>query len=158
MRLRSASSGHSQVTLNRITLLIERAVEGRAVQHPPRILLVEAELSLRHTLALILQQSGYAVTTAYQARDTLRYADAQAYDLIFLDIDRVGPRSTDLLQTICRLSPDIPMLILAASPAIEQINAAGPVEHRAYLFKPIDPAKVLVCIRDLLDRSLPPAS
>ena len=128
------------------------------MQYQPSVLLIETEPSLRHTLAMILRQSGYAVTTACHAEDALRGADAQAYDLIFLDIDRLEPGSTDQLQSICRLSPDIPMLILAASPAIEQINAAGPVEHRAYLFKPIDPAKVLVCIRDLLDRSLPPAS
>ena len=107
---------------------------------------------------MILRQSGYAVTTAGHSRDALRYVDAQAYDLIFLDIDRVEPRSTDLLQTICRLSPDIPMLILAASSVVGMVNAASPIERRAYLVKPIDPAKLLACIRDLLGRSVPPAS
>jgi DNA-binding response OmpR family regulator len=123
------------------------------VQNQPSVLLIEAEPSLRHTLAMILRQSGYAVTTACQARDALRNADAQAYDLIFLDIDRLEPGSTDQLQSICRLSPDIPMLILAASSVAGMVNAAGPNERRAYLVKPIDPAKLLACIRDLLDRS-----
>ena len=128
------------------------------MQHPPRILVIEAEPSLRHTLALILQQSGYGVTTACQARDALRGAEAPAYDLVFLDVDRVEPGNANLVHTLDQLRPDIPVLILAASPALEQINAAGPVEHRAYLVKPIDPAKVLACIRDLLARSQPPAS
>ena len=128
------------------------------MQYQPSVLLIETEPSLRQTLEMILRQSGYAVTTAGHTRDALRYADAQAYDLIFLDIDRVGPRSTDLLQTICRLSPDIPMLILAASSVAGMVSAASPNERRAYLVKPIDPAKLLACIRDLLDRSRPSAS
>lgn len=127
------------------------------MQNQPRVLLIETEPSLRHTLALILRQAGYAVTTACHAQDALRGANTQAYDLIFFDIDRVEPRNTDLLQTIYRLSPDIPTLILAASPAGGMENAARPIGHRAYLIKPIDPAKVLACISDLLARSLPPA-
>jgi len=128
------------------------------VQYQPSVLLIETEPSLRHTLAMILRQSGYAVTTACHAEDALRGADAQAYDLIFLDIDRVEPGSTDLLQRICRLSPDVPMLILAASSVAGMVNAASPIERQAYLVKPIDPSKLLACIRDLLDRSRPPAS
>jgi DNA-binding response OmpR family regulator len=128
------------------------------VQYQPSVLLIETEPSLRHTLAMILQQAGYAVTTAGHTQDAPRHADAQAYDLIFLDIDRVGLGSTDLLQTIYRLRPDIPMLILAASSVGGIVNAASPNERRAYLVKPIDPAKLLACIRDLLDRSRPPAS
>ncbi len=127
------------------------------VQYQPRILLIEAEPSLRHTLSLILRQAGYAVTNACYDQDALCRADTQAYDLIFLDIDRVEPGTTDLHQTIRRLSPDIPTLILVASPANGRINAVSPNEGRAYLIKPIDPAKLLAGIRDLLDRSWPPA-
>ena len=128
------------------------------MQYQPSVLLIETEPSLRHTLAMILRQSGYAVTTAGHAQDALCGADARAYDLIFLDIDRVEPGSTDLLQTICRLSPDIPMLILAASSVAGMVNAASPNERRAYLVKPIDPAKMLACIRNLLGRSRPPST
>ena len=128
------------------------------MQHPPRILLIEAEPSLRHTLALILQQSGYAVTTVGQARDAQRGAEAQAYDLIFLDVDRFEPSNADLVHALHQLDPDIPVLFLAASPTIQQINAVSPVKRRAYLVKPIDPAKLLAGIRDLLSRSLPSAS
>ena len=128
------------------------------MQYQPSVLLIETEPSLRHTLAMILQQAGYAVTTAGHTQGALRDADAQAYDLIFLDIDRVEPGSTDLLQRICRLSPDVPMLILAASSVAGMVNAASPIERQAYLVKPIDPSKLLACIRDLLDRSRPPAS
>ena len=126
------------------------------MQHQPRILLIEPEPNLRHTPALILGQSGYAVTTACQ--DALRGAEVQAYDLVFLDVDRVEPGNSDLGHTLHQLAPDVPVLILAASPAIGQINAASAVRHRAYLVKPIDPAKMLACIRDLLARSLPSAN
>ncbi len=121
--------------------------------YPSRILLIEAEPSLRHTLAMILQQAGYTVTAPGHDQDTSHGADAQAYDLIFLDLDRVEPGTTDLLQTIRRLSPDVPTLILVASPANGRTNTVSPIERRAYLVKPIDPARVLACIRDLLDRS-----
>lgn len=127
------------------------------MQDQPRILLIEAEPSLRHTLALILRHAGYAVTTACYTQDALRGADPPAYDLIFLDVDRGKPGSTELLELIHRLSPDVPALILAASLAVGTENTAGANERRAYLVKPIDPAKMLACIRDLLARSRPVA-
>ena len=128
------------------------------MQDQPRILLIEAEPSLKHTLALILRQAGYVVTTACYTPDALRSADPPSYNLVFLDVDRGNPGSSELLDMIHRLSPDVPLLILAASPAVGMVNAAGPNEHRACLVKPIDPAKMLARIRDLLDRSIPPAS
>ena len=123
------------------------------MRYQPRILLIEAEPSLRHTLAMILQQSGYAVTAACHAQDALHVANGHAYDLIFLDVDRAEPGKAGLLQTIDHLGPDIPLLILAASPAIGMMSVAGPSERRAYLVKPVDPARMLARIRDMLDRS-----
>lgn len=124
----------------------------------PRILLIEAAPSLRHTLAIILRQAGYVVTTARHAQDALRGADAQAFDLIFLDVDPVEPGNTDLLQAIDHLGHDIPTLILAGSPAAGRMNVASSMERRAYLVKPIDPTKMLACIRDLLDPTRPLSS
>ncbi len=125
------------------------------VQYQPRILLIEAEPSLRHTLALVLQQAGYVVTTVCYNQDALRGAEAQGHDLIFIDVDQGKPGNTELLDLIHRLSPDVPTLILAASLAVGLENTASPNERRAYLVKPIDPARVLACISDLLDRSRP---
>lgn len=126
-------------------------------QYQPRILLIEAEPSLRQTLALILRQAGYAVTISCYTPDALRGADAQAHDLIFLDVDQGKPGRTELLEMSHRLSPDVPTLILAASLAVEMEDTTSPNERRAYLVKPIDPARMLACIRDLLDRSRTPA-
>ncbi len=124
--------------------------------YQPRILLIEAEPSLRHTLAAILRQAGFAVTTACHTLDALVSADGRAYDLIFVDIDRAEPANVDLVQTLYHVNPDVPVLIFAGSPAIGRMSAASPMERRAYLVKPIDPAKMLACIRDLLARSYPP--
>ena len=119
------------------------------------ILVIEDEPNLRCTLAMILQRAGYTVTAASHARDALRLVEARAYDLVLLDVDRIEPGDTDLLAAIYRLSPALSLLILTASPAMETMGGADWIRRRICLVKPVDPARILACIHDILD---PPIS
>ena len=122
------------------------------------ILVIEDEPNLRRTLVMILRQAGYAVTAVDHSEDALRSIDAQAYDLIFLDVDHIEFDGADLLATIYRLRPTISLLILTASPAIETIDRSNPIGRQACLIKPIDPSQMLACIRNILDRPMPSPS
>ena len=118
------------------------------------ILVIEDEPNLRRTLTMILQQAGYTVTAVDHADSVLRSVYAQAYDLVFLDVDQIELDSTELLATIYRLHPTVPVLILTASPAIETIDRSIPIGRQAYLIKPIDPIQMLAYIRNILDRPI----
>jgi len=70
------------------------------------VLVVDDDQNLRRSLALVLERSGYQVTTATNAQDAMRALHAGPIDLVFLDIklpDQNGiallPKSGDCIQS-----------------------------------------------------------
>ena len=50
------------------------------------ILIIDDEASLRRTLARILQQASFEVTTAASGQEGLAFLSQQSFDLVYLDI------------------------------------------------------------------------
>ncbi|MBI4788342.1 MAG: response regulator transcription factor [Chloroflexi bacterium] len=121
------------------------------------ILVVDDEDSLRISLTLILERAGYAVNAAAHARDALRYVQARAYDLVFLDLQMPDMDGMTLLAEIHRLCPELPVLILTAHATLE--SAIEAVRHgaRDYLLKPVDPPRILARVREVLSEQAQPA-
>ncbi|MFQ5576515.1 MAG: response regulator [Anaerolineae bacterium] len=114
------------------------------------ILVVDDDPALCHTLALVLNREGYAVTTAlhpYQALQSLR---VEAYNLVFLDIKLPDIDGLTLLSQIRRLRPDTAVLILTAH-ATPQLKAeALQLGARVCLSKPANPVDILAHVRAIL--------
>lgn len=120
------------------------------------ILVVDDEPNLRTTLAHILQDEGYVVTTAANAKIALQYLQAGAYDLAFLDIQMPEVNGLTLLSQIREMYDEMPILILTAHASLESAIAA--LRHGAndYLFKPIDPSQILERISKILSQQQKP--
>jgi DNA-binding response OmpR family regulator len=114
------------------------------------ILIVDDEPNLRRSLALILQRSGYAVTTAECAEQVHQYLQAGAYDLVFLDLKMPDINGLDLLPEIRRKYPEMPVLILTAHATLESAIDAVRKGARDYLLKPIDPKQILSRVNEVL--------
>ena len=114
------------------------------------ILVIDDEVNLRHSLALILQRAGYAVTTAADAQEALQCLQPGAYDLVFLDLKLPDRPGIMLLTDIHRRYPDMPVLILTAHATLETAMEAVRQGARDYLLKPIDPEHLLVRIDEVL--------
>ncbi len=114
------------------------------------ILVVDDEVNLRRTLALILQREGYVVTTAENgktARDNLK---AGAYDLVFLDLKLPDTSGLTLLPELRSQYPDMPVLILTAHATLDSAMEAVRQGARDYLLKPIDPPLILARVKEIL--------
>ncbi len=123
------------------------------------ILLVDDEPKLRALLGRFLTEQGFRVTmaeTAAEARDKLRFMD---FDLMVLDVMMPGESGLELTGGLRgERAPDMPILLLTARDAPEDIIAGFEAGADDYLGKPFDPRVLLARIRAMLRRAQPPTA
>lgn len=107
------------------------------------ILVIDDEESMRFTLGLFLQDSGYFVTTASSFAEAEELIHQSFFDLVFLDI-KLGLRSgLDLLEVIREQQEYCPVVMITGAPEVS--TAAEAVRQGAfdYIPKPIRPETLL---------------
>ena len=107
------------------------------------ILIIDDEVSLRQTLARILQRAGYEVTTAANGKEGLGLVTEHPFDLLYLDIRMPDISGLELLKTIHARFPDLPVILFTAQP---DLNSAVEALRRGatdYLLKPLKPQAVI---------------
>ncbi len=108
-----------------------------------RVLIIDDEISLRQTMARILQRGGYEVTTAANGKEGLAMVSEHPFDLLYLDIRMPDISGLELLQTIHAKFPELPVVLFTAQP---DVNSAVEALRRGatdYLLKPLKPQTVL---------------
>lgn len=121
------------------------------------ILLVDDDDRLRGLLSRFLGEQGFRVTTAQnaaEARDKLRFLD---FDLMVLDVMMPGENGLALTEALrADRAPTMPILLLTARGAPEDIVAGFESGADDYLGKPFDPRVLLARLRAMLRRAVPP--
>ncbi len=121
------------------------------------ILVVDDHRDIRDSLARLLKEAGYRVTTADGAASARRHLAAGRIDLILLDLMMPGEDGLSLCRSIVE-SHAIPTILLTAR--IEDTDRIIGLEMGAddYVTKPFNPRELLARIKAVLRRarSLPP--
>ena len=114
------------------------------------ILIIDDEASLRKTMARILQQAGFEVTTAESAEQGLDYLKTTHFDMILTDLRMPGMHGMDALKFIHANYPSIPVVLFTAQPDVN--SAVEALRHGAtdYLLKPIKPEAIIERARSIL--------
>jgi len=120
------------------------------------IIIIDDEYNLRRSLALLLQEAGYSVTTASNGEEALRCLQGGFFDLAFLDIGLPDKSGIELLPLIRDDFPDMPILLITGHATMD--TAVEAIRHgaRDYLLKPIQPAQLLKRVRELLEEQTQP--
>jgi DNA-binding NtrC family response regulator len=116
------------------------------------ILVVDDEVSIRKTLAAILEEEGYTVDTAENAKEAIEKSNTKFYNLALVDIRLPDMEGTKLLASMKETTPKMVKIIVTGYPSLE--NAVEAVNNRAdaYVFKPVDAEKLLKTIKELLQK------
>jgi len=120
------------------------------------VLIVDDEASLRQSLSMVLKSSGYRVTTASSAAEASQFLKAGAFDLVFLDLKMPEVDGLTLLREIRRLYPHMAVLILTAHATMDSAIEAVRLGARDYLLKPIDPERILMRAREIIEENQEP--
>jgi CheY-like chemotaxis protein len=107
-----------------------------------RVLLVDDEESLRITLAGNLELEGHEVLEASDGHQALEVLRNTEVDLVLSDIRMPGLSGVELLRHIRKSRPTLPVLLMTAYTADEQLDAALTAGVFAVLRKPFDPVSV----------------
>jgi DNA-binding response OmpR family regulator len=116
------------------------------------ILIVDDEQTLRETLKYNLSREGYRVLTAADGMEALRLVDAEAPDLMVLDIMMPGLSGFDVCRVV-RKTSTIPVLMLSARE--DEIDKVLALEIGAddYMTKPFGLRELLARVRAMLRRA-----
>jgi DNA-binding NtrC family response regulator len=118
------------------------------------IILVEDDLNLRQSIALILQRAGYFVTATDCVSKAMNIIQSGNYHLIIADINMAETRNA-LLPKILGMYPYLAIVILTDQSSSE-IDKEGKLLSAHYLVKPIAPERLLDCVGALVGKSSHP--
>jgi two-component system, OmpR family, alkaline phosphatase synthesis response regulator PhoP len=114
------------------------------------ILIIDDEATLRQTLARILQQAGFEVTTAENGEQGLSFIQTTDFDLIFMDLRMPGIAGMDALKLIHASFPNLPVVLFTAQPDLNSAVEALRNGATDYLLKPLKPQAVIERAQSIL--------
>jgi two-component system response regulator AtoC len=117
-----------------------------------RVLVIDDEAGLRHTLLLILRDEGYRVTVADDGESGLRIALAEQPDLILCDIRMPRMGGLDFLQRYQEGGGTGLVIMMSAYGALETAVEAMRRGAYDYISKPFNADEVLLTLRKAEER------
>jgi two-component system response regulator MtrA len=118
-----------------------------------RVLVVEDDPSVRETVTLVLERSGFDVTAVADGDSAINEANRSGvHDLVLLDL--MLPRSSGL--DVCRhirRSSNMPIVMLTARADTADVVAGLELGADDYITKPFEPVELAARVRAVLRRS-----
>jgi two-component system nitrogen regulation response regulator NtrX len=117
-----------------------------------RILVVDDEQGIRHSLGGILGDEGYHVDAVGDAAACLRALQQTAYDLLLLDIWLPDQDGLDLLAHIQQLAAPPEVVVISGHGSVESAVRATKLGAFDFLEKPLSLEKTLLAVRHALEQ------
>ncbi|MDX1663644.1 MAG: response regulator transcription factor [Candidatus Promineifilaceae bacterium] len=118
-----------------------------------RVLLADDEASIRETVQIFLELSGFEVLTATNGAEALEVAAEQQPDLIVLDVLMPMVDGREALRRLRAGGDWTPVILLTQLPGAAQRIMAIEEGADDYLNKPFDPQELVARIRAVLRRT-----
>jgi DNA-binding response OmpR family regulator len=117
-----------------------------------KVLIADDDADLRDLIAFTLSQAGYLVIKAADGPAAVRSFEAEAADLVVLDINMPGMSGFQVCETI-RARSAVPVMMLTVRGEEEDLVRALGLGADDYLTKPFSPRTLLARIKALLRRA-----
>lgn len=118
-----------------------------------KILVIDDERSIRNTLSDILSLEGHKVDVAEDGEQGFKKASESKFDAVFCDIKMPKMDGMELLAKLHDSFPELPVVMISGHGDID--TAVDSIKKGAfdYIQKPLDLNRLLVTLRNALDRS-----
>ena len=117
------------------------------------ILIIDDEQEIRESLEQLLKLEGYRADSAASGEEGLKKAEGGIYDLVLLDVSLPDRSGLEVLKYLKRESPDSGVIMITAYDSSQVAFQASKEGAESYITKPWDNDKLLLEIRNTLDRS-----
>ena len=118
----------------------------------PDILLVEDKDSLRRVLRLTLENAGYSVTEAADARSALSEIAAGPHKLVLTDLRMPYGSGLDVLRSARAADGSIPVIVMTAFGSVDEAVQAMKDGAHDFLQKPVDSNHLLLLVERALEQ------
>src|SRR4029078_10970318 len=118
----------------------------------PDILLVEDKDSLRRVLRLTLENAGYTVTEAADARAALNEIAAGPHKRVLTDLRMPNGTGLDVLRAARAADGDIPVIVMTAYGSIDETVQGMKDGAHDFLQKPVDSNHLLLLVGRALEQ------
>ncbi len=121
--------------------------EPGAAGSPLAILVVDDEPIVQESLAEWFRQDGYRVDTSQNAKEALRMAARNRYDIALVDIKMPGMDGLELQERLAAANADLTIIMMTAYASVESAVKALKSGAYDYIVKPFDPDELSHLIR-----------
>ncbi|HKO97887.1 MAG TPA: sigma-54 dependent transcriptional regulator [Pyrinomonadaceae bacterium] len=118
----------------------------------PDILLVEDKDSLRRVLRLTLENAGYSVTEAADARAALNEIAIGPHKLVLTDLRMPHGSGLDVLRAARAADGNVPVIVMTAFGSIDEAVQAMKDGAHDFLQKPVDSNHLLLLVERALEQ------
>src|SRR5882762_6794874 len=119
----------------------------------PDILLVEDKDSLRRVLRLTLENAGYSVTEAADAREAMMEISRAPHRIVLTDLRMPNGSGLDVLRAAKTADNDIPVIVMTAYGSIDEAVQAMKDGAHDFLQKPVDSNHLLLIVERALEQA-----
>ena len=116
------------------------------------VLLVDDEKSVRSTLSIILQKSGYRVEEVSNGNDAIEKIKTHCYDLVITDLRMKPVDGMEVLRIARELNPSTEVVVMTAFGTVETGVEAMKLGAYDYIQKPFDKDELLLVIEKAMER------
>jgi DNA-binding NtrC family response regulator len=117
------------------------------------ILIIDDERSIRKTLNEILSYEGFKIEEATDGEEGLKLFSEKTYDVVLCDIKMPKIDGLEFLVKAGEINSDVPIIMISGHGTIETAVDAVKKGAYDYIAKPPDLNRLLITIRNALDRS-----
>lgn len=117
------------------------------------ILLVEDKESLRRVLRLTLENAGYSVTEAEDARVAINHISGTRHRLVLTDLRMPNGSGLDVLRAARSADGDVPIIVMTAFGSIDEAVQAMKDGAHDFLQKPVDSNHLLLLVERALEQA-----
>lgn len=118
----------------------------------PSILVVDDEASIRRTLREIFEYEDFAVEEAEDGEEAIEKITSESYDVVLLDVKMPKRDGMEVLEAVRDKHIDVPIVMISGHGNIETAVEATKLGAFDFVEKPPDLNRLLVTIRNALDR------
>ncbi len=121
-------------------------VAQRSESGPTRVLVVDDERNMRTTLADILEDAGFDVSTADCGEKAVKMCGKRAFDAVLMDVRMPGIDGVEAFRLIKRKDQAVRVIMMSAYSMHELQSLAMREGAIGFLKKPLDLARVIALI------------
>jgi DNA-binding NtrC family response regulator len=117
------------------------------------ILIIDDEQEIRESLAELLGLEGYQAEAAATGEEGLKKIDENVFDLVLLDVSLPDRNGLEVLKSIKRDNAEVGVVMITAHDSSQVAFQASKEGAESYITKPWDNDRLLLEIRNALDKS-----